>query len=54
MHPGKCLLLQQELAAYKLKGEYRVAERDLNDFLEARRTPRSQRPKPNRGEGNDA
>ena len=44
----------EELAAYKLKGEYRVAERDLNEFLEARRTPRSERPNPDRGEGDDA
>ena len=44
----------EELAAYKLKGEYRVAERDLNEFLEARRTPRSERPNPDRGGGDDA
>ena len=44
----------EELAAYKLKGEYRVAERDLNDFLEARRTPRSQRPNPDKGVGDNA
>jgi excisionase family DNA binding protein len=43
-----------DLAAYKLKGEYRVADRDLNEFLEARRTPRSARPKPDRTEGEDA
>jgi hypothetical protein len=42
------------LAAYKLKGEYRVAERDLNEFLEARRRPRSAHPNPDRGEGDDA
>ena len=44
----------EELAAYKLKGEYRVTERDLNEFLETRRTPRSQRPNPDRGKGDDA
>jgi len=44
----------EELAAYKLKGEYRVAERDLNEFLEVRRTPRSQRPNPASGKGDDA
>ena len=43
-----------DLAAYKLKGEYRIADRDLNDFLEARRIPRSKRPDSGRGEDRDA
>jgi excisionase family DNA binding protein len=43
-----------ELAAYKLKGGYRVAERDLKEFLEARRTTRSKRGNPDGAEGEDA
>jgi excisionase family DNA binding protein len=43
-----------DLAAYKLKGEYRVADRDLNEFLEERRTPRSERLEPDRMEGDNA
>jgi excisionase family DNA binding protein len=43
-----------ELAAYKLKGEYRVADRDLSEFLEVRRTPRSERPDSDPGESSDA
>ena len=44
----------RELAAYKLKGEYRVAERDLKEFLEARRTTGSERRKIDAGEGDNA
>ena len=29
-----------KLAAYKLGGEFRITKRDLERFLEARRTPR--------------
>ena len=43
-----------ELAAYKLKGEYRVTGRDLNEFLEVRRTPRAGRLNRDREEGDDA
>ncbi len=43
-----------ELTAYRLRGEYRVADRDLKQFLEERRTPRSERPKPDAGEDADA
>jgi excisionase family DNA binding protein len=43
-----------DLAAYKLKGEYRVADRDLNEFLEERRTPRSERRKSDRKDTDDA
>ena len=31
-----------ELPAYRLGGEFRITERDLEQFLEARRTPRSE------------
>jgi excisionase family DNA binding protein len=31
-----------KLVAYKLGGEFRITERDLEQFLEARRTPRSE------------
>ena len=44
----------RELAAYKLKGEYRITERDLKEFLEARRTTRSELLKSDGVEGNDA
>jgi hypothetical protein len=30
------------LAAYKLGGEFRITKRDLEGFLEARRSPRSE------------
>jgi excisionase family DNA binding protein len=43
-----------ELSAYKLKGEYRITERDLKEFLEARRTTRSERSNPDGMEGDDA
>jgi excisionase family DNA binding protein len=43
-----------ELAAYKLKGEYRITERDLKEFLEARRTTRSELRKSDGVEGDDA